>query len=167
MILRPHLAVLALTTALTLTACAATPPRAASNGTPVPKPAAAPAAVPAPFPSTYVAPATTPTLIKGATVLTGTGKRLERTDVLLRDGKIAAIGVSLSADANTRVIDGKNKWVTPGIMTCIRTSVCTPRPVYKRIKTVTKRPHRRRPTFGQSIRFGHRTPGSRRHSKVA
>ena len=116
MILRPHLAVLALTTALTLTACAATPPRAASNGTPVPKPAAAPAAVPAPFPSTYVAPATTPTLIKGATVLTGTGKRLERTDVLLRDGKIAAIGVSLSADANTRVIDGKNKWVTPGII---------------------------------------------------
>ena len=116
MILRPHLAVLALTTVLTLTACAATTPRAASNGTPVPKPAAAPAAVPAPFPSTYVAPATTPTLIKGATVLTGTGKRLERTDVLLRDGKIAAIGVSLSADANTRVIDGKNKWVTPGII---------------------------------------------------
>ena len=99
MILRPKFAVLAFTTVLTLTACATTPPRAASKSAAVPKPIAAPAAVPVPFPSTYVAPATTPTLIKGATVLTGTGQRLERTDVLLRDGKIAAIGPALSADA--------------------------------------------------------------------
>ena len=70
----------------------------------------------APFPSTYRAPSADPVLIRGATVLTGTGERLDGTDVLLRDGKVAAVGRGLAAAPGTRVIDGRGKWVTPGII---------------------------------------------------
>ena len=101
---------------LTLAGCATAPPRAATPSSTSVVVATSVATTPAPFPSTYVAPATTPTLIRGATVLTGTGQRLERTDVALRDGKIVAIGRALTADANTRVIDGTGKWVTPGLI---------------------------------------------------
>ncbi|HEU4767074.1 MAG TPA: amidohydrolase family protein [Pyrinomonadaceae bacterium] len=56
------------------------------------------------------------TLIKNATVLTVTRGTLTNTDVLLRDGKIAAIGKNLNASANARVIDGTGKFVMPGII---------------------------------------------------
>jgi imidazolonepropionase-like amidohydrolase len=55
------------------------------------------------------------TLITGATVLTGTGERLDNTDVLLVDGKIAEVGTGLSA-AGADVVDATGKWVTPGII---------------------------------------------------
>src|SRR5690606_11730399 len=48
-----------------------------------------------PYASTYVAPASQPVLIQGATVLTGTGTRLDGADVLMRDGRIEAVGVGL------------------------------------------------------------------------
>src|SRR6202142_482799 len=69
-----------------------------------------------PFPSTYQAPTSSPVLIQGATVLTGTGERLEGTDILIANGHIQAIGKGLSAPAGARVIDAKTKWVTPGII---------------------------------------------------
>jgi imidazolonepropionase-like amidohydrolase len=78
--------------------------------------AGAGAAKAAPFPSTYRAPAGEPVLISGATVLTGTGERLDGADVLLRDGKVAAVGRGIAAAPGTRVIDGRGKWVTPGII---------------------------------------------------
>ncbi len=55
-------------------------------------------------------------LIRNATVWTmeNAGK-LENADVLIRDGKIAAVGKNLSA-AGARVIDGTGKHVTPGII---------------------------------------------------
>ncbi|MFM7706586.1 MAG: hypothetical protein ACKO9D_00935, partial [Gammaproteobacteria bacterium] len=59
-------------------------------------------AKPAPFPSTYRMPTSGPVLISGATVLTGTGERLDGTDVLLRDGKVAAIGKGLAAAPGTQ-----------------------------------------------------------------
>ena len=68
------------------------------------------------YPSTYHAPASTPTLIHGATVLTGTGTRLDDADVLLVDGKIQAVGTQLQAPANAKVIEGKGLWVTPGLI---------------------------------------------------
>jgi imidazolonepropionase-like amidohydrolase len=58
------------------------------------------------------------TLIRNATVLTITHGTLQNTDVLLRDGKIAAIGKNLNASANARVIDGTGKYVMPGIIDC-------------------------------------------------
>ncbi len=54
-------------------------------------------------------PTSAPTLIRGATVLTGTGERLDGTDVLLRDGKIAAIGRDLELPAGGKMVDGRGK----------------------------------------------------------
>jgi len=69
-----------------------------------------------PFPSTYQVPAGTPVLIQGATVLTGTGERLEGADVLIANGRIQAIGKGLAAPSDARVVDAKGKWVTPGLI---------------------------------------------------
>src|SRR3954470_15005912 len=57
-----------------------------------------------------------PVLITNATVLTATGERIERGSVLMRDGKIAAVGAALQAPAGAAVVDGTGKWVTPGII---------------------------------------------------
>jgi imidazolonepropionase-like amidohydrolase len=69
-----------------------------------------------PYPSTYRAIASGPVLIEHATVLTGTGERLDGADVLLQDGKVAAVGRGLSAPADAIRIDGRGKWVTPGVI---------------------------------------------------
>ena len=58
------------------------------------------------------------TLIRNATVLTVSHGTLANTDVLLRNGKIAAIGRNLSASANARIIDASGKFVLPGIIDC-------------------------------------------------
>ena len=60
----------------------------------------------------------TETLIKNATVLTITRGVLANTDVLIRNGKIAAVGKSLNASANARVIDATGKYLMPGIIDC-------------------------------------------------
>lgn len=75
-----------------------------------------PASVPVPFPSTYRAAASSPTLIRHATVLTGTGQRLDDTDVLLVDGRIQSLGRSLPAAAGATEIDASGRWVTPGLI---------------------------------------------------
>lgn len=54
------------------------------------------------------------TLIKGGRVVTNNGAILERGDVLIVDGKVAAVGASLNAPGGARVIDASGKWVTPG-----------------------------------------------------
>ncbi len=59
--------------------------------------------------------ASAPVLIRGATVLTGTGERLDGADVLIEGGEIAAVGRALDA-GKTRVVDASGKWVTPGII---------------------------------------------------
>jgi imidazolonepropionase-like amidohydrolase len=69
-----------------------------------------------PFPSTYQVPASPPTLIQGATVLTGTGERLDNADVLMVNGKIAAVGRGLKSPADAKVISAAGRWVTPGII---------------------------------------------------
>jgi imidazolonepropionase-like amidohydrolase len=69
-----------------------------------------------PYPSTYNAGTATTTLIRGATVLTGTGTRLDNADVLIASGKIEAVGANLSAPAGARVIDASGRWVTPGLI---------------------------------------------------
>ena len=57
-----------------------------------------------------------PTLIKNATVLTVTKGKLENTDLLLQNGKIAQIGKNLAAPAGAQVIDATGKYVMPGII---------------------------------------------------
>jgi imidazolonepropionase-like amidohydrolase len=98
--------------AVLTTACAATPPPQEN------KPAAAPITVEPvnPYPSTYQAGAAPATLIRGATVLTGTGTRLDNADVLITNGRIEAVGPNLSVPAGAQVIDASGRWVTPGII---------------------------------------------------
>ncbi|MFT7567133.1 MAG: imidazolonepropionase-like amidohydrolase, partial [Pseudoalteromonas distincta] len=68
-----------------------------------------------PYPSTYQPLSTSSTLITNATVLTGTGERLDEADVLLVDGKVQQVGKDLTATADI-TIDAHGKWVTPGII---------------------------------------------------
>lgn len=70
---------------------------------------------PNPFPSTYVPLPSEPTYIAGATILTGTGERLDGA-ILLRDGQIAAVGRDLSPPADAVVVDASGRWVTPGLI---------------------------------------------------
>ncbi|HLS82537.1 MAG TPA: amidohydrolase [Steroidobacter sp.] len=56
------------------------------------------------------------TLIRGATVLTGVGERIDNGDVLLADGRIQAVGPSLTPPADARIIDAQGRWVTPGLI---------------------------------------------------
>jgi imidazolonepropionase-like amidohydrolase len=81
-----------------------------------PNTAAVNAAVATPYPSTYKAQPAPATLIRGATVLTGTGQRLDNADVLIVGGRIQAVGSDLAAPADARVVDGKGRWVTPGLI---------------------------------------------------
>ena len=71
--------------------------------------------VPEPFVGRYQALTSETTLLKGATILTGTGTRLDDADILMSDGKIVAVGVGLDADGAI-VVDASGKWVTPGVI---------------------------------------------------
>lgn len=60
----------------------------------------------------------TETLIRNATILTVSHGTLQNSDVLIRGGKIAAIGQNLAAPTGARVIDATGKYVMPGIVDC-------------------------------------------------
>ncbi len=70
---------------------------------------------PAPFESRYTPLPSGTTLITGATVLTGTGERIDDADVLIENGRITAVGASLAANG-ADVVDAAGKWVTPGVI---------------------------------------------------
>ncbi|HSN58743.1 MAG TPA: amidohydrolase, partial [Clostridiaceae bacterium] len=55
-------------------------------------------------------------LIKNGKVLTMAGEIYEKGDVLIEEGKIAAVAESLDAAADARVIDAKGCWVMPGLI---------------------------------------------------
>jgi imidazolonepropionase-like amidohydrolase len=57
-----------------------------------------------------------PVLLRGATVHTVSGADLAATDVLLRDGKIAAIGAKLAVPAGATVVDVSGKHIYPGLI---------------------------------------------------
>jgi imidazolonepropionase-like amidohydrolase len=89
------------------------------------RPAAAPqpaagapprAAAADPFPSTYVPFESRPTLIRGGTVMTAAGQVIPNGQVLLVDGRIAAVGASVQAPADALVIDAAGRFVTPGLI---------------------------------------------------
>jgi imidazolonepropionase-like amidohydrolase len=69
-----------------------------------------------PFPSTYKPMASSAIALVGATILTGTGERIDGGTVLLQDGKIAAVGKDVKIPSGALVIDAKGKYVTPGII---------------------------------------------------
>ena len=57
-------------------------------------------------------------LIRNATILTVTHGTLEKGDILIKDGKIAAVGSDLKAPADAQVIDASGQFVMPGIIDC-------------------------------------------------
>jgi imidazolonepropionase-like amidohydrolase len=127
--------VLAAIATLGAAGCASAPARAATA--PPPPPAATPATTPPPaaapaepiadplserndgsraYASTYRAPAAKAVFVTHATILTAAGPRIENGSILLRDGKVAAVGADLQAPADATVVDAGGKWVTPGII---------------------------------------------------
>jgi len=68
------------------------------------------------YASRYQAIAAPTVLITGATVLIGDGQRLDNADVLVEYGKISAVGPQVQAPAGATRVDGRGKWVTPGLI---------------------------------------------------
>jgi imidazolonepropionase-like amidohydrolase len=75
-----------------------------------------PRPLPDPYPSTYQPLPRADTFIEHATILDGAGHKLENASLLLRDGKVSAIGSGLTAPASAKVIDAIGRWVTPGLV---------------------------------------------------
>jgi imidazolonepropionase-like amidohydrolase len=69
-----------------------------------------------PYPSRYQPFPSKTTVIKNATILTAAGPTIQNGSILMRDGKIVAVGTSVDAPADAVVIDGTGKYVTPGII---------------------------------------------------
>jgi imidazolonepropionase-like amidohydrolase len=90
----------------------AAPPAAA------PSPASQPAAAAATeaYASTYRPPPSVPTLIRGGTVMTAAGQVIPNGQVLIVDGRIAAVGATVQAPAGARVIEASGRYVTPGLI---------------------------------------------------
>ncbi len=61
-----------------------------------------------PFPSRYHAPTPDDMLLRGATILDGAGGRIDGGDVLVRGGKIAAVGKDL-ANPGVREVDAEGR----------------------------------------------------------
>src|SRR2546423_10527919 len=80
----------------------------------VPACAAAGAQTRAPQARAPAAPADT--LLRNGTVLTASHGTLSATDVLIRGGKIVAVGQNLKAPEGARVVDATGKFVSPGII---------------------------------------------------
>ena len=70
---------------------------------------------PAPYSSRYEALPSEATILQGATVLTGTGERIDNADVVMDGGKIVAVGPDLDAGSMT-VVDASGMWITPGVI---------------------------------------------------
>ncbi len=70
-----------------------------------------------PFPSTYTALPSEPVLIVNATILTGTGERIENGNLLISGGKIEAISeTAIKAGKDVQLIDAAGRWLTPGLI---------------------------------------------------
>jgi imidazolonepropionase-like amidohydrolase len=61
-------------------------------------------------------PAAAEILIRNATIMTASHGTIENGSILIRDGKIAAVGKDVKAPANATVIDATGKYVTPGFV---------------------------------------------------
>ena len=57
-------------------------------------------------------------LIRNATILTVSHGTIDKGDILIKDGKIAAIGGTLKSPDGAQVIDATGQFVSPGIIDC-------------------------------------------------
>jgi imidazolonepropionase-like amidohydrolase len=109
---------------LLLAGCASTATPSREAAPPPPANAAPPASPgadvaefpPDPFPSTYAPAPSPPTVIRHARIYTGDGGDVAAGDVLMRDGKIVAVGKDLAAPPEASIVEAAGKFVTPGII---------------------------------------------------
>lgn len=110
----------ALACALGLSACATTEPDQGGTAPAKDRSLAAgldPATRSDPYPSTYQPLPRENFAVVGATVLTGTDRKIENGVVVVTDGKIAAVGdASTPVPAGYRLIEARGRYVTPGII---------------------------------------------------
>jgi len=57
-------------------------------------------------------------LIRNATVMTVSQGTYDRASILIRDGKIAAVGTDIAAPQGAEIVDASGKFVIPGIIDC-------------------------------------------------
>lgn len=69
-----------------------------------------------PYPSTYKPLPSGTTLIKSATIFDGKGGEFANSDLLIVNGRIAAVGQRLQAPAGAAVVEANGRYVTPGII---------------------------------------------------
>jgi imidazolonepropionase-like amidohydrolase len=82
---------------------------AAALGGPVAAQAPQPYAMPIPSAGRLVA-------ITNATIMTASRGTIERGTILIRDGRIAAVGTNVTVPSGAQVIEGAGRWVIPGII---------------------------------------------------
>ena len=68
------------------------------------------------YPSTYTRHPNPPVLIRNATIMTATGQEIPNGSILLKDGRIVAVGAKVEAPADAVVVEGTGKYVTPGLI---------------------------------------------------
>ena len=97
--------------------CASAGARRASQPTPQATQAAESSSVErAQYPSSYRRHPNSPVVIRNATIMTATGQEIANGSLLMKDGKIVAIGKSVDAPGDAVVVDGTGKYVTPGLI---------------------------------------------------
>jgi imidazolonepropionase-like amidohydrolase len=69
-----------------------------------------------PFPSTYRPVPSRPIAIRNATIMTAAGPTIRNGTIVLRDGKIVAVGANVPVPPDAQVVDGTGKFVTPGMI---------------------------------------------------
>jgi imidazolonepropionase-like amidohydrolase len=69
-----------------------------------------------PFPSTYRPVPSRATVVRNVNIFTAAGPMISNGAILLRDGKVVAVGATVDAPADAVVIDGAGKYVTPGLI---------------------------------------------------
>ena len=69
-----------------------------------------------PFESTYEPLPPTNTIFRNASIYDGEGNELNNTDLIIKDGKVVAMGVDLPSSADLIEVDASGKWITPGII---------------------------------------------------
>jgi imidazolonepropionase-like amidohydrolase len=68
------------------------------------------------YPSTYHRHENPPVFIRNATIMTAAGPEMANASILLRDGKIVSVGRDLTPPPDATIVDGRGKYVTPGII---------------------------------------------------
>src|SRR5688572_2804288 len=55
-------------------------------------------------------------MIRNATIMTATGQEIPGASIVLRDGKIVAVGREVAPPPDAEIVDGTGKFVTPGVI---------------------------------------------------